>query len=374
MRIALTVGSFNRLGGIERVTVQLALGYRALGHDVTIIATDWDPTFEGQFKFVRVNAASKPAWLRTLTLPSAVTRQVDRGQYDFVHGQGTSTYHCDLLTFHSVHAAWVDVSVKEEGVGSLKGLLKKVYPFHRAAIATERHQVKTHKGMIHACSKEVRDDIIRYYNAPPEQVVAIPWGIDLEHFRPDSVARAATRASWGSSGQDLVLLLVANELHRKGLGTILDALALLARPEIKLVVAGRADPAPFRDDIERLGLTKNVQFLGHVEVAPCYQSADLFVMPSTYEGWGLVLGEALACGLPVVTSRSPGGEALIKPGRNGLLLNNPRDPAELADAIEQALVPETHDLLAAGARPSVTSYGWLDVSRRLLALGTGRRG
>src|ERR1035437_2473587 len=100
MRVALTVGSFNLTGGIERVAVQLAGAYEALGHDVTIFATDWDLGFESRFRFERIVAPSRPAWFRTLVLPPATSRQLAKGHYDFIHGHGTSTLTCDLLTFH----------------------------------------------------------------------------------------------------------------------------------------------------------------------------------------------------------------------------------------------------------------------------------
>ncbi|MNS34293.1 Lipopolysaccharide core biosynthesis protein RfaG [compost metagenome] len=372
MRIALTVGSFNQLGGIERVTVQLALGYRALGHDVTVFATDWDPRYEDRFTFERVDAPTRPAWLRTLRLPAATSRLLAGKRFDFVHGQGTSTLTCDLLTFHSVHAAWLDVSVQESGAWSPRGIAKRLYPFHRAAIAMERRQVATHRGMIHACSAEVRDEVIRYYGADPARVVAVPWGIELDVFQPDGEARQRTREAWGVTDRDRVLLLVANEFNRKGLGPTLEAMAALKRAELKLMVAGRGDPAPFQARIDQLGLRGQVHFLGHVEVAPAYQAADLFVMPSTYEGWGLVIGEALAAGLPVVTSKFPGSLAMVAPGENGLLIDDPRDADALAYAIEAALTPSVHTRLVANARPSVLKYGWPEVCRQLLALGASK--
>jgi UDP-glucose:(heptosyl)LPS alpha-1,3-glucosyltransferase len=218
----------------------------------------------------------------------------------------------------------------------------------------------------------VREDVIRYYGADPERVVAMPWGIELDVFRPDSAVRARMRAEWGLHENDRAILLVANEFNRKGLGPTLDALAALGRPEQKLLVAGRGDPEPFRAQIERLGLQERVRFLGHVPVAPVYQGADLFVLPSTYEGWGLVVGEALAAGLPVVASRFPGSVAMVAPGQNGLLLDDPRDPLALAAAIEAALRPEEHARMSANARPSVERYGWPEVCRRLLELGARR--
>lgn len=369
MRIALTVGSFNLLGGIERVTVQLAIGYQALGHEVTVFATDWDPQFEDRFRFERVAAPSAPAWLRTLTLPRATAKKLRGQSFDLIHGQGTSTMVCDLLTFHSVHAAWLEVSVRESGAWSPVGLAKRLYPFHRAAIAVERAQVRSHRGMIHACSEEVRDEVIRHYGADPDRVVAIPWGIDLEVFRPDAESRARMRASWGVGPDERVLLLVANEFNRKGLGPTLEAMAALNRSDVRLVVAGRGDPAPYRAQVEALGLADRVRFLGHVEVAPVYQGADLFVLPSTYEGWGLVVGEALAAGLPVVTSKFPGSLVMITPGENGLLLDDARDVPGLTRALDEALQPETHARMAARARSSVLRFGWPSVCAQLLALG-----
>jgi UDP-glucose:(heptosyl)LPS alpha-1,3-glucosyltransferase len=351
MRIALTVGSFNTLGGIERVTVQLARAYRGLGHDVTVVATDWDPALAEGFEMVRVAAPARPAWLRTLNLHQAVDAATRGRTFDFIHAQGTSAMHMDLLTFHSVHAAWLEVSARQ-GLG----WLKRMYPFHRAAIAIERRQVASHRGMIHACSDEVREEVIRYYGADPARVVSIPWGIDPSFFA-DPVAH-----------EDTVVILVANEFKRKGLATIIEALALLADPRLKLVVAGRDDATPYRALAQQLGV--RAEFVGHVQVGPYYQAADVFVMPSTYEGWGLVLGEAMAAGLPVVTSHFPGSDAMVEAGVNGLFVEDPRDPAELARAIA-AVLPH-RETWGRAARETARRYDWTAVAERLLALRQAR--
>ncbi|MDB5100145.1 MAG: hypothetical protein JWM80_4566 [Cyanobacteria bacterium RYN_339] len=351
MRIALTVGSFNTLGGIERVTVQLARAYRDLGHDITVFATDWDPAVAEGFELVRVSAPASPAWLRTLRLHRAIDQATAGRKFDFIHAQGTSAMHMDLLTFHSVHAAWLEVSAKQ-GLG----LLKRVYPFHRAAIAIERHQVAHHLGLIHACSDEVREEVIKFYGADPARVVSIPWGIDPAFFGEPT------------PHDELTLVLVANEFKRKGLATIIDALGLLADPTLKLVVAGRDDATPYQAQAARLGV--RAEFLGHVEVGPVYRAADLFVMPSTYEGWGLVLGEAMAAGLPVVTSHFPGSDAMVEAGVNGLFVEDPRDPAELARAIATALPHRAE--WGQAARQSARRYDWAAVAERLLALREAR--
>ncbi len=368
MDIALTVGSFDLRGGIERTTVQLARTYRQLGHDVTVYAADWDHAQAEGFHMVKIHAPARPAWLRTLRLPAAMARAL--GRHDFIHGHGTSTLRCDLLTFHSVHAAWCQACIATEGALAPRSLAKRLLPFHRLTIATERRQVREHRGLFHAMAPEVADELVRFYGAPRDRIVVIPWGVDLEVFKPDARARAAERDAWRIPVGDTVMVLVANELARKGLETILRAMTYDDRDDLWLVVAGREDPAPWARLAAQFGVADRVRFLGSRDPAPVYQAADLFVMPSSYEGWGLVVAEALACGLPVVASRFPGSVAMVEPGRNGLLIDDPRDDEALAAAIAQATRPETRAAMAAAARPSVERYGWLEIGRQLVEAGT----
>lgn len=371
MHIAVTVGSFNQLGGIERCTVQTALGYQALGHEVTVFATKWDAVYEDRFNFIKVDAPAQPAWLRTLILPKEMSRRLAGNHYDFIHGHGTCTLTCDLLTFHSVHSMWLEISLAQEGAWSLRRLAKSIYPFHRATIAIEREQVRTHQGVFHACSLALREEAMKFYDIEPERIQAIPWAVDLEAFQPNPAIRAQWRTRWSINDDTPVLLLVANEFYRKGLATILEAMAQLGQPELQLVVVGRADPKPYLPMVERLGLKKQVRFLGQLQDDPCYQAADLFVMPTICEGWSMVIGEALASGLPVITSRFAGSSDLIVHGQNGLVLQEPRSVSELVQALHTALVPQTLLAMKAAARPSVLHNTWLQVSKQLLALGKG---
>ncbi|MBD3882924.1 glycosyltransferase family 4 protein [Phormidium tenue FACHB-886] len=370
MHIAITVDQFNQLGGTPRVAVQLAHGYKALGHDVTVFTTEWDRAYEAQFAFEKIYAPNKPAWLQTLTLPDAMARRLASSKFDFVHGHGNSTSTCDLLTFHTVHAAWLDISILEEKSFSWRRLAKRVYPFHRATIAMQGQIARKHRGVFQACSRAVRQEAIQYYGVDPDRIWAVPWGVDLETFRPDPAMRAKRRQEWGFTESTPVLLMVANEFHRKGLAQILMAMAELGNPEVKLVTVGKADPTPYLPLVQKLGLEKQVLFLGLRPVASYYQAADLFIMPTTYEGWALVIGESLASGLPVVTSKFAGSSDLIEPGKNGLLLQDPRDVNELAQALNTALKPQMLQAMAAAARPSVMHNTWLEASRQLLALGT----
>ncbi|MEB3285360.1 MAG: glycosyltransferase family 4 protein [Candidatus Sericytochromatia bacterium] len=364
--IALTVGTFDQRGGIERVSVALARVYRKLGHRVTVYASDWDSALARDYEFVKVRAPESPAWLRTAIFPHAVTKKL--GRHDFVHAQGTSAFHSDLLTFHSVHEAWCQGSIQIEGKWSPRAIAKRWHPFHQLTVRTERQQVAQHKGIIHACSREVGQEVIEFYGAPRERVVSLPWGVDTHLFSPDQTRADLIRSRYGIPASSPVLLFVANEFARKGLRTVIEAVACLADPA-HLLVAGRDDSAPYESHARQLGLEERVHFLGSINPEEIYPGADLFVFPSVYEGWGLVVPEALACGVPVIASQFPASKALIKNGENGFLVEDPRNPMELATCLENALRPEKREPMRAQARESVLASDWMIVGRSLVELG-----
>ena len=164
------------------------------------------------------------------------------------------------------------------------------------------------------------------------------------------------------------MLFIANTFARKGLDILLSAIAKLGQSQLHLMIVGRDNPQPYLSKIEQLGLKQQVHFLGHRDVTSCYQAADVLVLPTTYEPWGLVISEALACGLPVITSALAGAADLITSGKNGILLQNPRSVMELAQALHNVVRRKTLNEMKQEARPSVQNSSWLEVSRQLLAL------
>jgi UDP-glucose:(heptosyl)LPS alpha-1,3-glucosyltransferase len=133
----------------------------------------------------------------------------------------------------------------------------------------------------------------------------------------------------------------------------------LNHPKLKLLVAGRADTRPYLAGIAARNLQDKVVFTGpSSDVSALHAAADLFVLPTQYEAFCLAILEALGSGLPVITSDVPGAGDTIQPGINGLLLNNPRDAAELAQRIEQMLDPMERSRMDELVAPSVEDYQW----------------
>jgi glycosyltransferase involved in cell wall biosynthesis len=167
------------------------------------------------------------------------------------------------------------------------------------------------------------------------QVARIPNGIDPEEGAGERPPRAQARRWLGLRG-DPVALFVGRLSHQKGLDVLLRIWRrfLESRPGATLLVLGEGpDGASLRRQAVALGVAGSVDFRGlRKDVAPHYAAADLFVLPSRYEGLPNVMLEAMAAGLPVIASRVSGTEDAIEDGRNGLLVP-PGEPAALLDAL-----------------------------------------
>jgi glycosyltransferase involved in cell wall biosynthesis len=183
------------------------------------------------------------------------------------------------------------------------------------------------------------------YGVSPERCTVVPPGTD-----PAPLAQ-------GSGSEELALLCAASLTPRKGHAVLFCALAQLKHLPWRLRCAGSdaldsATAAMLRTLIGELGLTHRIELLGELDadgLAVCYQQADVFVLPSWYEGYGMVLAEALARGLPII-STTAGAIPDTVPADAGRLVP-PGDTAALADALARVLTePELRQRLAAGAR------------------------
>ena len=190
-----------------------------------------------------------------------------------------------------------------------------------------------------------RAHLVSQYGADPARIAVIPCGVDTELFAPGD--RTAARAALGL-GEDPRLLYVGRQSPIKGLETLLDAMARLragGTPARLSIVGGDADEpldgheAALRERLARLGLGDAVTFVGaqpQDRLPAWYNAADVTVLPSYYESFGMVALEAMACGSPVVASRVGGLQTTVRDRVTGLLVPD-HDPAALADALGRLL-------------------------------------
>lgn len=208
--------------------------------------------------------------------------------------------------------------------------------YHRVVLALER-RVFTRTSRIVAISRAGADEIARLYRVAPDRLTTIYNGVDLDRFHPDNRGRhrRAARAEAGVPDGAWQLLFVGSGFARKGLDTAIEALATTGDPGARLLVTGKGDPAPYVSLAERLGVGARVSWLGpRQDIERWYAAADVVVLPTRYEPFGNVHLEALASGVPVVTSTRAGGAELIEPGRNGAVAE-PDDPRAFGRALDE---------------------------------------
>lgn len=335
MRIAIQHLEYNRRGGIERIAAELADHLVKFGHEVDFYCARVLDDSSSSVKFRNVFTLNSVNSLRLLSFSFFGHLSLSRNKYDVSHSFG-SVVGCDVITAQSCHAAGIETARL-----FFKNRIQNTRNFgiaDRIRIILERQNFgkKNFKKII-ACSSLVKRELMKYYDVPENNIVVILNGVDTEVFHPRNkeIFRQEIRSRLGIKDKEVVLLFVGNEFVRKGLETVIRCLPFLDTNNVRLVVCGNDVFTPFEILARSCRVAAQVLFVGpQTEIHKYYAASDIFVLPSFHEAFGLVITEAMASGLPVVVSRNAGAsEDIIEDGVNGLLVNNPLDPKELADKL-----------------------------------------
>jgi UDP-glucose:(heptosyl)LPS alpha-1,3-glucosyltransferase len=253
----------------------------------------------------------------------------------------------------------------------LARLLKGLDLAHRSYAALERRQyLSPQQPLIIVNSEMVRRHFRQYYGAPLSDLRVLYSAIDASRFAvPDRPRRRLRwRAQWGIRADETVGLFAAMNYRLKGLEPLLHAVGQLPpRSPFRLLVAGNRRTQAYERLARRLGITNRVRFLGpRRDMLHCYFAADFLVHPTFYDPCSLVVLEALACGLPVVTSRYNGASELLRPPLDRFVIEDPHDRARLAACMEQLLDPEQRRLQADAARRTAARWTWQDHYRQFV--------
>jgi UDP-glucose:(heptosyl)LPS alpha-1,3-glucosyltransferase len=204
-------------------------------------------------------------------------------------------------------------------------------------------------------------DVGAYYGVAADRCRVMPNGFDptIFNIQRRDAQRNTSRVHLGIREGEISLLFVANELHRKGFGTLIEAFARANLPRARLDVVGRVSPGDYEGRIDMLGLTGKIHWHGSTrDVFPYYAAADLFVLPTQYEPFGIAIMEALASGLPVITSRLAGASSAVEGGGCGRLLADPSDVTELRSYLIEGASPAIREQWAVGAVMAAQPFAW----------------
>lgn len=372
MRVVQITRSLDPTRGISYVAHHLAREFCAAGLPVTSVT--WFPGVAGASgrmgecrtapRLARLSALFRNPRLRLVvevplfTLWASLTARRLRRRGDVLLSHGDSLIG-DVYVAHSCHRAAVAVkrSAGERGWA--------FFPLHWFVLLREAWNFgRGRRPYLVAISRGVAQEYERYYGVPAERIFFIPNGVDRARYRPAD-DRAALRRELGLPERERLLLFVGHEFARKGLRLVIEGLASCrSAAQPVLLVVGADRPGAYRDRARALGVADRVRFLGpRSDLWRLYPACDLFVFLSNYEACPLVGLEALASGLPILTTRVNGMEDFVRDGENGLFVE--RDAQAFAAALERLLDDDgLFARLQANARPSSEPYDWPRIAQQ----------
>lgn len=347
MKVALVVHDFDPKVGHGRYCVELARRFSPR-HAVTVYANRFAVDPEPGWEFVRVPAWRRVSLASVFTFLVASERLVRRGGHDIVHGQGMTCWKTDVITAHICNVARYRIAPPTRFKARLFPLL--VNPFE-SAFYRQRHARH-----VIAISRQVAGEIQECYGWR-RPISVIHHGVDSEVFRPslDPAERLAARERYGLAAADWVWLFVGEAV--KGLRGALEQLPHF--PTARLLAISRSNGAEYEALASNLGVKDRFRFWGpEREIWRAYRAADVFLYPSTYDTFGMVVSEAMATGVPVVVGRDIGAAELIENGRNGFLIR-PSEPDDLRAALQRLLVePVLARAVGDAGRATAQAQSW----------------
>jgi UDP-glucose:(heptosyl)LPS alpha-1,3-glucosyltransferase len=257
-------------------------------------------------------------------------------------------------------------------VRRLVGWLKALDPAHRSFLALEKRQyLGKQRPLVVAISDMVRQHFQEIYQIGSEDLRLVRLATDPDRFsevdRPRR--RIEWRQAWGIGPEKIVALFAGLNYRLKGLEPLLHAVRRLPEPQFRLLVAGHPHTADYEKMARRLGVADRVRFVGYVaDMRNGYFAADLFVHPTFYDPCSHVVLEAMACGLPVVTSRYNGASELLHPPREGYVIDDPHDHEKLAGCLTQLLDPARRATCGQAARKAAAGWTFEHHYRQMLAV------
>lgn len=328
MKIAIVRQRYNPYGGAERFVERALAALAAEGSQVTLITRSWAGAPAEGFRQITCDPPFSRLWggraARDRSFALAVQQEWARGDYDITQSHERIPGCQVFRAGDGVHAAWLAHRARD--LGPLGRWAQEFSGFHRYILAAERAMFKDGRLRKVICnSRMVATELQSYYGLAEEQLALIYNGVDTSVFHPSlaETYRETTRLAAGIPAEATVFLYVGSGFERKGVPRLLSAFSRAALKNSYLVIVG-ADrkAAALQARAQALGLGERVRFTGPLkDVRPWYGAADAFVLPTLYDPGPNAALEAMASGLPLLTSLTCGARDWVREGENGCLVD-----------------------------------------------------
>jgi UDP-glucose:(heptosyl)LPS alpha-1,3-glucosyltransferase len=367
MRIALAIERFSvHAGGAEAYAVQLAQTLVAQGWDVHLYGHSWDGD-PANAVFHPITQLPKwiPPSVRIVHFALIHRRLVASEDFDVIVGFGNTL----TMNVYQSHGGVHYLSnirklraLDNSFVRSLKALLLFLTPKYHARAWIESAAFRTNQPpIIVAISDMVKDDMAKYFRVARERIRLVYNGIDTTRFsRSESGDRTELRRGL-DLGDRVTFLFMAYDFRKKGVKYLVEAAGKLrervGRDRFAVLIVGGPPSPALRSQVDSLNLEEVVSFQGPTkEPETFYQASDVFILPTFYDACSLVVFEAMAAGVPAITTVFNGAAGIIEDGVTGIVLNDPADTDEMAAAMERFLDPSFRSAASTAARKTASRY------------------
>lgn len=374
IRIAVVRQRYNPYGGAERFVERALHALLDEGAQVTLITRKWQSApqtgYQQKVCDPRYSRLFGGRIARDRTFAACAQREMASGDYDITQSHERIPGCMVFRAGDGVHAAWLEHRAR--GRSTIARLATRFSPFHRYILRQEAAMLADPALKAVICNSQlISDEMRRYYNVPAEKLQVIENGVDLDDFHPRLAEcwRKEKRQALGIAAETPVLLYVGSGFERKGVAPLIEAVARMRCHEAQLVIVGSdRNSAHFVRLARRLGLAERVHFSGaQKDVRPYYGMADAFVLPTRYDPMPNAALEAMACGLPIVTSTTCGMAARVRDGINGFVCDA-LDVDALARHLDQLAAPGAAAAMRDAARAAVADLDLEAMAGKLIAL------
>ena len=311
---------YSQTGGAEAYLKRLARRVLDAGHNAQLVTTrDW-PQNEWPFGTLhRVPCQSAIAFANELEqarprIPCDVLMSLER------------VWNCDVYRAgDGVHRAWLN---RRQNLASpFSNFFRHVNFKHNHILRLEESLLRDRRaGRVIVNSQMVKNEIVALYSYPAEKIDIVRNGVPVSEFREAAAGREQCRAPFALAADEIAVLFAGSGWERKGLRFAINAIEACPDSKLRLFVAGRGNRGRYK--------SSRAQFLGTVVDLPrVYAAADIFILPTIYDPFSNACLEALACGLPVITTRDNGFSEIIEDGVHGSIVDCANDIGGLRDAI-----------------------------------------
>ena len=367
LKIALIRQRYSAFGGAERFVERAVEALQGQGVQMTLITRRWESGNE------REHLICNPPYLGNLWrdwgFARCVCRTLKQHTFDLVQSHERLAC-CDVFRAgDGVHREWLSQRKRAMSLAGKIGIV--LNPYHHYVMTAEKNMFLSPQLKAVICnSRMVKEEIQHHFGVEESKLHVIYSGVDTEAYHPRLKLqhRAAIRSQYHIPEDAPLFLYVGSGFERKGVPTLLRAMAQLP-PTVHLLIVGKDKKlGSLQSRAGSMGLSSRVHFAGgQQDVKPFYGAADVFVLPTLYDPFPNVALEAMASGLPIITSFKSGAAELVTQGENGFVCDA-LDTPRLVRHMQQLLPREQQEAAGMAARETVSAMNLESMGEKLLEL------